>query len=78
MQTLETTITAWDVFNKVGSFLQNHDIPRGNVCGVCTDGAPAMRGCRYGFQRLVINASPKAIGTHCIIHRQVLATKTLP
>ena len=75
---LETTTTARDVFNKVGSFLQNHDIPWGNVCGVCTNSAPAMLGCRSGFQRLVINASPKAIGTHCMIRRQMLATKTLP
>ena len=37
-----------------------------------------MLGCRSGFQRLVINTSPKAIGTHCMIHRQVLTTKTLP
>ena len=73
---LETATTACDVFNKVGSFLQNHHIPWGNVCGVCTDGALAMLGCRSGFQRLVINASPKAIGTHCMIHRQLLATKT--
>ena len=36
-----------------------------------------MLGCRSGFQRLVINASPKAIGIHCMIHRQMLATKTL-
>ena len=75
---LETTTTARNVFDTVGSFLQNHDIPWGNVCGVCTDGPPAMLGCRSGFQRLVINASSKAIGTHCMIHRQVLATKTLP
>ena len=72
---LETTTTAHDVFDTVGSFLQYHDIPLGNVCGVCTDGAPAMLGCRSGFQRLVINASPKAIGTHCMItesHRNSL------
>ena len=75
---LETTTTARDVLDTVGSFLQNHDIPWGNVYGVCTDGAPTMLGCRSGFQRLVVNASPKAIGTHCMIHRQVLATKTLP
>ena len=75
---LETTTTARDVFDTVGSFPQNHDIPCGNTCGVCTDGAPAMLGCGSGFQRLVINASPKSIGTHCMIHRQVLATKTLP
>ena len=74
---LETTTTARDVFNKVGSFLQNHDSPWGYVCSVCTDGAPAMLGCGSGFQRLVINVSPKAIGTHCMIHRQVLVTKTL-
>ena len=74
---LETTTTARDVFDTVGSFLQNHYILWGNVCGVCTDGAPAMLGCRSGFQRLVINA-PKAIGAHCMIHRQVLATKALP
>ena len=75
---LETTTTARDAFDTVGSFLQNHDISWVNVCGVCADGTPAMLGCRSGFQRLVINASPKAIRTHCMIHRQVLATKTLP
>ena len=75
---LETTTTARDVFDTVWSFLQYHDIPWGNVCGVCTDGAPAMLRCRSGFQRLVINALPKAIGTHCMIHRQLLATKSLP
>ena len=75
---LETTTTAQDIFHTVGSFLQDNDMSWENVCGVCTDGAPAMLGCRSGFQRLVINASPKAVGTHCMIHRQVLATKTLP
>ena len=63
---LETITTACDVLNKVGSFLQNHNIPWGNVRGVCTDGAPAMLRCRSGLQRLVTNASPKAIGTHCV------------
>ena len=75
---LEATTNARNVFDAVGSFLQNHDIPWENVCGICTDGAPAMLGCWSGFQRLVINASPKAIGTHCMNHRHVLATKTLP
>ncbi|XP_040289892.1 protein ZBED8-like [Bufo bufo] len=75
---LETTTTAHDVFDKVGSFLKEHQISWEKVCGVCTDGAPAMLGCRSGFQRLVLNESPKVIGTHCMIHRQILATKTLP
>ncbi|XP_039178217.1 SCAN domain-containing protein 3-like [Crotalus tigris] len=75
---LETTTTARDVFDTVGSFLKEHKISWEKVCGVCTDGAPAMLGCRSGFQRLVLNESPKVIGTHCMIHRQILATKTLP
>ena len=37
-----------------------------------------MLGCRSGFQRLEQNEPPKVIGTHCMIHRQILATKTLP
>ncbi|XP_066450060.1 SCAN domain-containing protein 3-like [Eleutherodactylus coqui] len=75
---LETTTTARDVFDAVGSFLKAYNISWEKVCGVCTDGAPAMLGCRSGFQRLVQNESPKAIGTHCMIHRQILATRTLP
>ena len=63
---------------QLGHFCKNHDIPWGNFCGVCTDGAQALQGCRSGLQRLVISASPKAIGTHCMIHRKVLATKILP
>lgn len=75
---LATTTSAHDVFNTVGSFLKEHQISWQKVCGICTDGAPAMLGCRSGFQRLVLNESPKVIGTHCMIHRQILATKTLP
>ena len=48
------------------------------LCGVCTDGAPAMLGCRSGFQTLVKQVSPRTTGIHCTIHRQVLASKTLP
>nr|XP_056706361.1 zinc finger BED domain-containing protein 5-like [Euleptes europaea] len=75
---LETTTTARDVFDTVGSFLKEHKISWEKVCGVCTDGAPVMLGCRSGFQRLVLKESPKVIGIHCMIHRQILAMKTLP
>nr|XP_021512928.1 protein ZBED8-like [Meriones unguiculatus] len=75
---LETTTTAHDVFDAVGSFLQEQKISWESVCGVCTDGAPAMLGCQSGFQRLLLNESPRLIGTHCMIHLQTLAMKTLP
>ncbi|XP_070599912.1 protein FAM200C-like [Erythrolamprus reginae] len=75
---LETTTTAHDVFDTVGSFLKQHNISWGKVCGVCTDGASAVLGCLSGFQRLVMSESPNVIGTHSMIHWQTLATKTLP
>ena len=50
----------------------------GNLCDVCSDGAPAMLGAKSGFQRLVRNLSTKVITVHCMIHRQALALKTLP
>ncbi|XP_034277935.1 zinc finger BED domain-containing protein 5-like isoform X1 [Pantherophis guttatus] len=75
---LETTATGHDVFDTVGSFLKEHKISWEKVCGVCTNGASAMLGCRSGFQRLVLNESPKVIRTHCMIHWQILAMKTLP
>ncbi|XP_051017344.1 protein ZBED8-like [Acomys russatus] len=75
---LERTTSAREVFDTVGSFLKKHQIPWESICGVCTDGAPATLGCQSGFQRLVINESPKAIGTHCMTHLQTLAMKTLP
>ena len=49
-----------------------------NLCGVCTDGAPAMIGSRSGFQALVKHRAPAVKGVHCMIHRQALASKTLP
>ncbi|XP_052611518.1 protein ZBED8-like isoform X1 [Peromyscus californicus insignis] len=75
---LETTATAQDVFDKVGSFLKEHKLSWEMIGGVCTDGAPALLGCQSGFQHLVLNASPRVIGTHCMLHLQTLAVKTLP
>ena len=37
-----------------------------------------MMGSRSGFVSLVKQKSPVIRGTHCIIHRQALAAKTLP
>ena len=45
---------------------------------VCTDGAPAMLGCRSGYQTLVKEKSQDAIGKQCTFHRQALMVKTMP
>ena len=46
---LDTKTTAKNIFNKVNRFFEEHDIQWKYVIGVCTDGAPAILGCRSGF-----------------------------
>jgi hypothetical protein len=75
---LETTTTTRDIFKVVSNLFEERGIEWKHLCAVCTDGAPAMLGCRSGFQALIKTVAPNAIGTHCVIHSQVLAAKTLP
>uniref|UniRef100_UPI00358DE3FE protein FAM200C-like n=1 Tax=Myxine glutinosa TaxID=7769 RepID=UPI00358DE3FE len=49
-----------------------------SLVGVCTDGAPSMLGSKSGFVTLVKKKNPDVITTHCLIHREALASKTLP
>ena len=48
------------------------------LVGVCTDGAPAMLECRSGFIANIKQKNPDVVGTHCVIHREALASKALP
>lgn len=45
--------------------------------GLCIDGARAMAGQYNGLQGLVKAVAPNIILTHCIIHRETLASKDL-
>jgi hypothetical protein len=47
---LSETTTAGDIFKVVSNFFEEHGFEWKNLCAVCTDGAPAMLGCRSGFQ----------------------------
>ena len=45
---------------------------------VCTDGDPNMLGSLSEFVALVKQKQPSMRETHCMIHREALASKTLP
>nr|XP_039258064.1 protein ZBED8-like [Styela clava] len=75
---LETTTKAEDVFKAVAAYFDSNAIKWENLVGICTDGAPAMLGSRSGFVSRMKQRSPIAIGTHCVIHREALASRTLP
>ncbi|MBN3278686.1 ZBED8 protein, partial [Polyodon spathula] len=66
---LERTTKAQDIFNKVNAFLESNGIEWKNLCGLCTDSAPAIMGAWSGFQQIVKCVSPNVIVTHCGIHR---------
>ena len=75
---LETTAKAADILNKVTIFFLTEGLEWKNLAGCCSDGAPAILGCNSGFQALVKMQASKSKGVHCMLHKQALASKTLP
>ncbi|CAM4667024.1 unnamed protein product [Lepidochelys kempii] len=62
----------------VSDFFEENGLSWEKLVGVCTDGASAMLGSRSGFVTLVKEKNPAVTTTHCVIHIQALAAKTLP
>ena len=75
---LQTTATAGDIFNLVKEFFKYYNINISLIGSICTDGAPAMLGNHSGFAALLKKEVPTLKVTHCMIHRQVLASKSMP
>ena len=75
---LETTTKASDVFKLVEEFFETEKLDWDKLDSVCTDGAPAMLGARSGFVEFVKRKNPNIIATHCMIHREALASRTMP
>ena len=75
---LKTTTRSADILEKIKTFFDSAKLSWKSVCGICTDGAPAMLGSNSGFQKKIKDLAPQAKGTHCVIHRYALASKTLP
>ncbi|XP_076047318.1 protein FAM200C-like [Oratosquilla oratoria] len=74
----KTTTKAQDVMGLINDFFEDSNITRESLVGVCTDGAPAMLGSPSGFITFVKQKNPAVESTHCLIHKEVLASRTLP
>ena len=61
---LKSTTKASDIFATVSTFFENNNLSWVNLCGMCTDGAPAVIGSRSGFQALVKHRAPSVKGVH--------------
>ena len=67
-----------DIYNKVSSFIEREGHKYEKLSSICTDGAPAMLGCRSEFMKHIKESAPYVTGNHCMIHREALASKTMP
>ena len=76
-QPLETTSKAVNVFQMLIDFFDKTELSWSKL-GVCTDGAPAMIGANSGLISLVKQKNPAIQGTHCMIHKAALVSKTIP
>lgn len=69
--------TAEELFKMLDCFLTENGLKWENCIGVCSDGAQTMAGMRKGLRALIKKASPNAKWTHCVIHREALASRHL-
>ena len=69
--------SAEELFKMLDCFLIENGLKWENCIGVCSDGAQTMAGKRKGLRALIKKASPNAEWTHCIIHREALASRQL-
>ena len=77
-QPLETTSKAVDVFQMLIDFFDKTELSWSKLVGVCPGGAPAMIGANSGLISLVKEKNPAIQGTHCMIHKAALVSKTIP
>ena len=77
-QPLETTSKAVDVFLMLIDFFNKTELSWSKLVEVCTDGAAAMIGANSGLISLVKQKNPAIQGTHCMIHKAALVSKTIP
>ncbi|XP_057706890.1 zinc finger BED domain-containing protein 5 [Corythoichthys intestinalis] len=69
--------TAEELFKILDCFLTENGLKWEKCIGVCSDGAQTMSGMRKGVRALIKKASPNAQWTHCVIHREALASRHL-
>ena len=77
-QALQTTATAKDLFDLVKEFFKYYNIDISLIGSICTDGTSSMLGNCLGFAAFLKKEVPTLKVIHCMIHEQVLASKSMP
>ena len=74
---LEGRTTGVEIFKVLNDFIEQNGISWEKCVGVCSDGARAMTGRHSGVVTQIQSVAPNAVFTHCSIHREALAARTL-
>lgn len=75
---LQGHTTGKDIFKAIDDYFKLRNLSWKDCVGLCTDGAAAMTGHKTGLPSLVRKeANSDIVLTHCIIHREMLAAKSL-
>lgn len=74
---LTETTTGQNIFDCVNMYLESQQLSWDSCVGICTDGAPAMIGSLNGFVALAKRCNANIKSTHCFLHREALAAKTI-
>ena len=75
---LSRTTNTKKIFKLIKEFFNKHNLDLKMIGSICTDGALAMLGNCSGFAAMLKKEIPELKVTHCLLHRQALAFKTLP
>ena len=66
--------TASEIVDTVLKVFAARSISLEKLCGIATDGASAMVGCRTGVTTQLKQKNPYLVSVHCITHRLTLAS----
>ncbi|XP_041837799.1 SCAN domain-containing protein 3-like [Melanotaenia boesemani] len=69
--------TGEEIFKLLDAFMTEAGLYWEKCVAVCTDGAAAMTGRKSGVTARIKSANPRIITTHCMLHRQALASKDM-
>lgn len=71
-----TNTTGAGLFKSLNDFMSGK-LDWSFCVGICTDGAAAMTGRLSGFTTRVKELAPECQSTHCVIHREMLASRKM-
>ena len=75
---LPSQATAENIFDTLNEFMVSSEIDWAKCVGLSTDGARVMVRRLTGVVKRVKDVAPLVTAVHCSIHREALATKTMP